>query len=80
VSTERQVYEAQARALGLDLERFRRDFEAPSTAAALDADRALGGEIGIKAVPSWFINGREMMGLQPLATMREWIDDALAAP
>jgi protein-disulfide isomerase len=80
VSTERQVYEAQARSLGLDLERFRRDFESPSTAAALDADRALGGEIGLKAVPSWFINGREMMGLQPVATMREWIDDALAAP
>lgn len=47
-----------AAAIGLDLERFERDWSAPNTAARVDADRQLGQRVGIEATPSFFVDGR----------------------
>jgi protein-disulfide isomerase len=43
--------------IGLDLERFERDWNAPATAARVDADRQLGQRVGIEATPSFFVDG-----------------------
>ena len=78
VSTEGGVYDAQARSIGLDLQRYRRDVDAEATAAAVDADLALAEKLGVKGVPSWFINGQEIVGFRPIETMRAAIDAELA--
>ena len=77
VSPETGLYDAQARSLGLDLQRYRRDVEAPGTAAAVDADAALAKQLGVKGVPAWFINGKEIVGHRPLDVMKEAIDAEL---
>jgi len=79
-STEGGVYDAQARALGLDLQRYRRDVESPATAAAIDADLALAEKLGVKGVPAWFINGHEIVGYRPLDVMKKAIDLELVSP
>ena len=77
VSAETGLYDAQARSLGLDLQRYRRDVEAPATAAAVDADSAQATRLGLKGVPAWVVNGREIVGHRPLEVMREAIDAEL---
>lgn len=77
VSAEGGLYDAQARALGLDLQQYRRDVANPATAAVIDADIAEGKRLGVKGVPAWFINGKEIVGHRPLETMREAIDAQL---
>ncbi|MGV3625011.1 MAG: thioredoxin domain-containing protein [Archangium sp.] len=77
VSPETGLYDSQARSLGLDLQRYRRDVEAPATAAAVDADSAQAAKLGLKGVPAWIINGREIVGHRPLDFMREAIDAEL---
>ena len=49
---------------GLDLTRWRTDRSDPSLAARLDADQAYGPSIGVRAVPTWFINGYRLRGAQ----------------
>jgi protein-disulfide isomerase len=81
VPTETQggLYDAQARALGLDLQRYRRDVSAPQTAATVDADLAQGEKLGVKGVPAWFVNGQEIVGYRPIDVMKKAIDAELAA-
>ena len=44
--------------IGLDLERFERDWNAESTLQRVEADRQLGVRLGIEATPSFFIDSR----------------------
>ncbi|MFZ5442028.1 MAG: thioredoxin domain-containing protein [Myxococcota bacterium] len=80
VSTESGLYDAQARALGLDLQQYRRDVASPQTAAVIDADIAEGQRLGVQGVPAWFINGRQLKGHRNLETMRRLLDAELAKP
>ncbi len=47
-----------AEGLGLDLEKFNEDFESTAATAAIDADKKLGEQLGVKGTPTLFINGR----------------------
>jgi protein-disulfide isomerase len=75
----REAYAAHALALGLDVERFKRDFDSPELAAEVDADVAQGRSIGVSGTPSFFINGRFLSGAQPLAAFERVIDQELEA-
>jgi len=44
--------------IGLDIERFERDWNAESTLQRVEADRQLGIKLGIEATPSFFIDSR----------------------
>jgi 2-hydroxychromene-2-carboxylate isomerase len=44
--------------IGLDMERFERDWNAESTLQRVEADRQLGIRLGIEATPSFFIDAR----------------------
>lgn len=78
VSTESGVYDAQARALGLDLQQYRRDVVSKETAAVIEADIAEAKRLGVKGVPAWFINGKEVVGFRPVEVMRQEIDAEFA--
>lgn len=47
-----------ASTLGLDMERFERDWSDESNLQRIEADRQLGQRLGIEATPSFFIDGR----------------------
>lgn len=44
--------------IGLDMERFERDWSSESTLQRVEADRQLGMKLGIEATPSFFIDAR----------------------
>jgi predicted DsbA family dithiol-disulfide isomerase len=65
-----------AKAIGLDLDRFRADLQSPATRARLDADRKLGDALNVKGTPTIFINGREYNSKIEIG---EWVDGEIAA-
>lgn len=63
--------------LGLDGERFARCLDERTFAAAVEADVAQARALGIKATPTFLVNGQVLEGAHPIETFRSVIDDAL---
>jgi protein-disulfide isomerase len=74
---ERQDLVAYAINLNLDRERFERCLDGHKFRAAVEADFAEGRELGVRSTPTFLINGRPLVGAQPLDNFRAAIDDAL---
>lgn len=68
-----------AAALGLDEARFQKDLDDPTVERAIAADEAQVERLKIGGTPSFFINGRKLVGAQPITAFRTQIDAALAA-
>ena len=49
---------------GLDLERWTRDAADPSLADRIAVDRLLAEQVGVRATPTWFVNGYRLRGAQ----------------
>lgn len=54
------LFTGYARSLGLDVERFTRDMDAPETQARVLADRQRGESVKISGTPTLFVNGLEV--------------------
>ncbi len=67
---------ALAEEAGLDTQRFREDLEGASYDDVVQADFREGQDLGISGTPTFFINGEVLVGLQPLATFEEAIEEA----
>ena len=67
---------ALAEEAGLDVDRFRRDLESARHEAVVQADFEEGQGLGISGTPTFFINGRVLVGLQPLETFEKAIEEA----
>jgi protein-disulfide isomerase len=65
-----------AKAIGLDVDRFRTDMQSPETKARLDADRKLADDLHVKGTPTLYIDGRQYDSKVDLG---EWIDQEIAA-
>jgi protein-disulfide isomerase len=64
----------EADALGLDVERFKTDFQTREVADVLQADLQLARELGVSGTPGFFVNGRYLQGARNSATFAELID------
>ncbi len=51
-----------AKEIGLDIEQFKKDMEAPETAASITQDMKEAGEVGVRGTPSFFIDGKQPAG------------------
>ena len=49
---------------GVDLARLERDRAAPATAARIAEDRALAAQVGVRSLPTVFVNGYRLRGAQ----------------
>jgi protein-disulfide isomerase len=65
-----------AKAIGLNIERFRADMESDIAKARIEADHRLADALGIKGTPTLFIDGREY---DLKVDIGEWVDDEIAA-
>jgi len=65
-----------AERLGMDMDRFDRDLNSPDIALLLDRDRSEAKRIGVKSVPSVFVNGRFLRD-RSLKGFREMIEREL---
>jgi protein-disulfide isomerase len=75
---DRVTVEMLAQGLGLDMIRFRADLDSGSARQAIAEDVALARRLGVSATPTFFVNGRPILGSQPVATFVKVIDEELA--
>jgi protein-disulfide isomerase len=76
----RQQFEEFARALDLDVERFKQDLEGPEVAKRVAADRERAAALGLDRTPVVFINGRRAELQRNVEKgLHDDIDAALAA-
>jgi protein-disulfide isomerase len=78
-SFERDDLVGYAIDLNLDRERFERCIDGRRFRAAVEADFAEGRELGVRSTPTFLINGKVIVGAQPIDSFRAAIDDALRA-
>jgi protein-disulfide isomerase len=67
---------ALAKRAGLDTQRFESDYENARYRGAVRADFKKGLDAGVNGTPTFFINGRMLVGLQPVSVFKNAIEDA----
>lgn len=74
----RKVFADYAKNLGLDVDKFNNDMVGQIAAQRIAADKQRGNQVGIRATPSVFLNGRLLTTNEMTASgMRQAIDQAL---
>ena len=61
---------------GLDTRRFERDYKSARYEGVVRADFKKGQDLGVSGTPTFFINGKVLVGLQPLGVFEKAIEDA----
>ncbi len=69
---------ATAKKLGLDSRKFDACLDKSKYDAAIQKDLAEGRKLSVSGTPTFFIDGRQLVGAQPLPKFQEIIDDELA--
>jgi protein-disulfide isomerase len=67
---------ALARKAGLDTQRFESDYENARYERLVRADFQEGLNLGVNGTPTFFINGKMLVGLQPVGVFEDAIEDA----
>jgi protein-disulfide isomerase len=75
---DRTALEGYAQQLGLDLKSFRAALDGGKFDARMNAEMAEGSKIGASATPTFFVNGRPVVGALPIDHFRRIIDEELA--
>ena len=69
---------ASASKAGLDAKKFDACFDAKSGAAGIKADQTQGEQLGVSGTPTFFVNGREMVGMESAKGFSDVIDEELS--
>ena len=64
--------------LGLNQAKFTAAMDSQKVLDQVDADQAEAGRVGATGTPTFFINGRQIVGAQPAAEFKKLIDEELA--
>ena len=70
---------ATAKSLGLDTAKFDTCFDQAKYEAGVRADMEQGKQLGIDGTPAFFINGRMLVGAQPVENFDQMIDEELSS-
>jgi protein-disulfide isomerase len=65
-----------AREAGLDTQRFENDYRSGRYESSVRADFQKGLNAGVNGTPTFFINGKMLVGLQPVGVFENAIEDA----
>jgi protein-disulfide isomerase len=74
---DRASLERYAQELGLDVNKFKAALDSNKFDAQIAADSAEGTRLGANGTPTFFINGRQLVGAQPFDQFKALIDDEL---
>src|SRR5450432_1851087 len=69
--------EKYAQEVGLNVARWKKDMDDPATEKLVADDQALASAVGANGTPTFFINGRELSGAQPLPAFTAMIDEEI---
>lgn len=64
-----------AQGLNLDMKKFNEDLESHRYKKAVDEDKRLAAKVGVRGTPTFFINGKKLVGAKPLAEFQKVIDN-----
>lgn len=71
------TYKQWAVEIGADAAAFNSCYDANRGQDIVDADTKLGTELGVSGTPTFFINGKQLVGAQPFASFKAIIDEEL---
>ncbi|MBK7951718.1 MAG: thioredoxin domain-containing protein [Deltaproteobacteria bacterium] len=74
-----ETLEGYAKAIGLDMDRYRKDVVSDDVKQRIEEDLAQAQKLGVTGTPAFFINGRNLSGAQPFPNFKRMIDEALGA-
>jgi protein-disulfide isomerase len=69
-----EKYAAEA---GLNVAKFKKDWDDPKVKEEVTKDQAIANQVGATGTPTFFINGRELVGAQEASKFEAIIDDEL---
>lgn len=73
-----ETLESHAKALGLDMEKWKKDKDSKEVEDWLKGHQGLAAALGATGTPAWFINGELLTGAQPVEEFAKIIDKQLA--
>lgn len=71
------TYKQWAQDLGLNPAEFNTCYDNQTFNAEIDKEFALGGEVGVTATPTFYINGRQLVGAMPFESFKAIVDEEL---
>ena len=71
--------ERYAKEIGLDMEQYKKDIADPAVSAFIDQNQAIANALGARGTPSFFINGKNLRGAQPVDEFKKLIDPEIEA-
>jgi protein-disulfide isomerase len=74
---DRASLEKYAQEIGLNMNQFKAALDSNKFEAQLNADMAESSRVGVNGTPSFFINGRSVVGAQPVDAFKRVIDEEL---
>jgi protein-disulfide isomerase len=72
------AYEKWAQQIGLDMSKFKADLASHKYQAAVKADADYAQSVGANGTPNFFIDGRQLVGAQPIDSFSKIIDEEIA--
>ncbi len=67
---DRATFEKYAQELGLDMGKFKAALDSGKFTAQIEADSAAGSAVGANGTPTFFVNGRSLVGAQPFEAFK----------
>jgi protein-disulfide isomerase len=74
---DRPSLEKYAQELGLNMTKFKSALDSNKYDAVVSADSSQGTSLGANGTPTFFINGRQLVGAQPLESFKAIIDEEI---
>jgi protein-disulfide isomerase len=74
---ERADIEKYATGVGLNMARFKKDWDDPKIKGEVEADSKIGTSVGANGTPTFYINGQELVGAQEASAFEKIIDDQI---
>ena len=76
---QREDLDRYAREIGLDMDRFSQALDTRAYKGRVEQDVEVAAKAGVKGTPSFLINGRKLVGAQPVEAFKAVIDEELAS-
>lgn len=73
----KSVFAGYAAEIGLNVNEYNQCYDGDTHAEVIDADTALASTVGATGTPTFFINGKKLVGAQPLSAFEAVIEEAL---
>jgi protein-disulfide isomerase len=73
-SLDDDFYVKAAEAIGLDIEKFKKDFADPETEKTVNKDVELSKSLGVQGTPNFYVNGVHLRGAYPLPEFKKIVD------